>query len=271
MLEWSAPTAIIEMQRQQNFYSETDVTVDADFSSLDNKNSVTISYLCQAVPITGQTTPADVSGTLSDNVQDTIILDNLFSWNITITVTDAFGGSTSYTAFIAVGVPFVYFDRYNSSLGINVIPTHEKAFEINGDIYISGVKIVDLIYPVGSIYISTSATNPAVLFGGTWSQIKDAFLLSAGDTYTAGDTGGTETVTLTEDEIPAHGHYMGAGAWSGNAAPLTSNASNALFGPYDYGTNHTGAKNSKTQNAGGGQAHNNMPPYLVVYVWQRTA
>lgn len=139
MLEYLLPSAIISFARQQNFYSETDITVDADYSSLDGKNSVTITYLCQAVPITGQTTPADVTGTLSDNVQDTIVLDNLFGWNITITITDAFGGTVTYNAYAPIGVPFVYFDRFNESVGINAVPAHEKSLEINGDVYADNI------------------------------------------------------------------------------------------------------------------------------------
>ena len=54
-------------------------------------------------------------------------------------------------------------------------------------------KIFDSIYPVGSIYMSVNSTSPETLFGGTWVQIKDTFLLSAGDTYTAGNTGGSAT------------------------------------------------------------------------------
>ena len=62
------------------------------------------------------------------------------------------------------------------------------------------------IYPVGSIYISVNSTSPASLFGGTWEQLKDRFLLSAGNTYTAGSTGGEANHTLTVDEMPSHSH-----------------------------------------------------------------
>ena len=65
-------------------------------------------------------------------------------------------------------------------------------------------------YPVGSIYMSVNATSPSVLFGGTWEQLKDTFLLSAGDTYANGSTGGASTVTLTSDQMPGHTHSVGA-------------------------------------------------------------
>lgn len=62
-------------------------------------------------------------------------------------------------------------------------------------------------HPVGSLYWTSSSDNPATTFGGgTWVQIKDKFILAAGDTYTNGDTGGSATVTLTTDQIPSHTH-----------------------------------------------------------------
>ena len=76
-------------------------------------------------------------------------------------------------------------------------------------------NLVDLIYPVGSIYMSVNNTDPSVLFGGTWESIEDRFLLASGENYTAGDTGGSDTQTptgvvgdtsLTEAQLPAHKH-----------------------------------------------------------------
>lgn len=123
---------------------------------------------------------------------------------------------------------------------------------------------VDLIYPVGSIYMSVNATNPSALFGGTWEQIKDRFLLSAGDSHAAGSTGGEETHTLTAAELPDHTHtfkYTGQSVTTGvNAIRLNQAASN------QYNA-YSGGQSSNCK----GQAHNNMPPYLAVYVWKRTA
>lgn len=123
------------------------------------------------------------------------------------------------------------------------------------------------VYPVGAVYISTSDTNPSTLFGfGTWEQIKDTFLLAAGSTYAAGSTGGEATHTLTEDEIPAHRHkitYPNAGGPYGDAAigyPASSDTTKTWL-----------AEMCKTESVGGGTAHNNMPPYLAVYMWHRIA
>ena len=123
------------------------------------------------------------------------------------------------------------------------------------------------IYPVGAIYMSASSTSPASLFGGTWEQIQDKFLLAAGSSYTAGNTGGEATHTLTANEMPAHSHaiYSGYG-------DIVSNVSDA-YRYQRWGSSDRGWKtgNLGTNSIGGGAAHNNMPPYLVVYVWKRTA
>ena len=140
MIAWSAPTGIIEVARQSNFYTETDMKVDADYTQIGN-STVTISVLGQAVPITGQTTPADVTATLTDNVQSTINFDNNFAWNIAITLTDSFGGSTTYNTYISRGIPFVYFDRFNDSVSLNQFPTHQNSLEVNGDIYADNLDL----------------------------------------------------------------------------------------------------------------------------------
>lgn len=117
-------------------------------------------------------------------------------------------------------------------------------------------------WPVGSIYMSVNSTSPATLFGGTWTQLENRFLLGAGSSYTAGDTGGEATHTLTVNEMPSHSHGIQdsyhAGTQYGWANLQPSGA-------------HVAWSTSNTYDTGGGAAHNNMPPYLVVYMWQRTA
>ena len=142
--------------------------------------------------------------------------------------------------------------------------------ELKSDIGASGggvdvSTVLDKVYPVGSIYMSVNSTNPKTLFGGTWVQIKDRFLLAAGTTYKAGATGGEAAHTLTESEMPSHNHavyYPNAGA-DDHSAP-----GNYPDGPSDSTYYAIG---SYTSSAGGDRAHNNMPPYLAVYVWKRTA
>lgn len=140
---------------------------------------------------------------------------------------------------------------------------------------------LNMVYPVGSIYMSVNSTSPASLFGGTWEQIKDRFLLSAGNSYTAGSTGGEAQHTLTVDEMPSHKHgvrvrVQGYGGWE----TYTSNHYGVMFQANDtvgyHGPNYTAhsaevTNDADTMNNGGSQPHNNMPPYLAVYMWERVS
>lgn len=131
------------------------------------------------------------------------------------------------------------------------------------------------IYPVGSIYVSVSSTSPAKLFGGTWSQIQDRFLLAAGSSYSAGSTGGEVEHKLTTSEMPSHSHNKSNGtAVALNGASGEVARSQVASGEDVYAFTAPEIDNlsygGNTATAGEGTAHNNMPPYLAVYVWKRT-
>ena len=125
---------------------------------------------------------------------------------------------------------------------------------------------VDLIYPVGSIYMSVNATNPKNLFGGTWEQIQGRFLLGMSSSYPAGSKGGEATHTLTANEMPNHTHQY-VDYWTVAAASGTGRRA-VKFNNNNYSPESGGLS---TDSSGSGQAHNNMPPYLAVYIWKRTA
>ena len=127
--------------------------------------------------------------------------------------------------------------------------------------------LLNLIYPVGSIYMSVNSTNPAILFGGTWEAIGGRFLLGADTTYSVGSTGGEETHTLTINEMPSHSHGIRTNSADGDMdwVPV-DHKGNKRHDEINF--NWEGEVISTT---GGGQPHNNMPPYLAVYMWKRTA
>lgn len=135
-------------------------------------------------------------------------------------------------------------------------------------------------WPVGSIYLSVNSTNPTNYFGGTWVQIAQGrTLIGQGSnaanttnywgTYNAGanafpngEMGGEPCHTLTTSEMPKHSHNM---------YPIGSGSGGTLFPPLGAWNGSVGSLNAFTNEVGGGAAHNNMPPYLVVYIWKRTA
>lgn len=122
---------------------------------------------------------------------------------------------------------------------------------------VGGKTLTDLLYPVGSVYISTAETAPNLLFGGVWEQLPERFLLGAGSRYPALSQGGEERHTLTLAEMPAHSHT--SYGWAFTNDTQGSIALRADGQAEDY----------KTRSSGGGEGHNNMPPYLAVYMWKR--
>jgi len=127
----------------------------------------------------------------------------------------------------------------------------------------SGVTALD-IYPVGSIYISIADTDPGTLFGGTWEAFgagKTLVGLNSAETEfdTVEETGGEKTHTLTTTEIPSHAHNLASTGDGGTGHATVNNSTLRDFGVH------------VTNVAGGGLAHNNLQPYIVVYFFKRTA
>ena len=128
MLEWSLPTAIITLGRQNNFYTETDINVNADYSSLDDKNTITIKYRTKKV---SDTTYGSYSN-LSDNVTTTFNADNTYEWNVQVLIQDKLG-STTYNLTLNKGIPIAFFDRLLRSFSINCFPSDEESLEVSGE------------------------------------------------------------------------------------------------------------------------------------------
>lgn len=125
-------------------------------------------------------------------------------------------------------------------------------------------SILDYIYPVGSIYMSYSHNDPASMFGGTWVRLSGGFLWASQAGDTIGQTGGEKTHTLTVNELPVHTHTV--------AVANTASGSNTASNMARYNSNTSSYIGTVTSNStGGGAAHNNMPPYIQVSIWRRTA
>ena len=217
-------------------------------------------------------------------------------------IDDVYNTEVSVTAEIDATTPTLYLKCKNALFAIKRDSMNLPLGDFNGDINISAGKsykinntsIFDLIYPVGSIYMSVNSTNPGTLMAGTtWQRITGRFLLAATDggssgaSQAAGNTGGAATVTLTaaQSGLPSHTHGIGSGqafirynqtatgqgvqersvasGASGNYKAPVVNSSSVDFS-YVSTTGSEGGDNASS-------AHNNMPPYLAVYVWKRTA
>lgn len=132
---------------------------------------------------------------------------------------------------------------------------------------ISAASAATAAYPVGSVFISTVGTNPSSLLGfGTWERIQGRFLFAADSSHAAGTTGGEENVTLTTAQMPQHRHRSTnrTGIYGYGGESTTNGPALGQGYRTELGTEYTGWE-------GEGQSHNNMPPYLSVYVWKRTA
>lgn len=249
---WWEPTSTVNLARKNNFEPETHITANAWYASLGGKNDVTISAKYRKVGSDAWST-----ATLQSGVESTVTCerDSAYEWQVT---TSDKLGSTTQSLTLGRGIPTFFIDTAKSSVGVNCFPAAKNVMQLGENAFLTSQGA----YPVGAIYLSVTDTDPATLFGGTWERIGGRFLLGADDTYTAGSTGGEAEHTLTIDEMPRHNHEIDNLNSSGNATPfMTVQAQNKV----GYGGN------IQTMYAGGSKPHNNMPPYLAVYMWKRTA
>lgn len=151
-LNWELPYALITTERYQNYYSETSLLVDGKYSSLDNKNTLTIKYQYKKV----EDENYNALTTLANNTSTTLNLDNLYQWNIRVLLTDKLG-TTTYNLTVDRGQPIIFFDRIRKSVGVNCFPISTDGIESDG------LQIDDLIY-IGSQTLYDSYTKTT---GGT--------------------------------------------------------------------------------------------------------
>ena len=303
VLEYAPPAVTVTAYRcnssgaidQEGAYMKFGFT--ATISSLNSKNSATysISYKSDG----GATT---VTGTGLSYTSAAIACDVSKVWTIEVTVTDKLSSTTKAAV---IPIAFTLMDFYSTGKGIafGKVGTRDGfdcamaayfsgttavsgAFTSSGGATFSGAltatgttampsgmtiggkTLLNLIYPVGSIYMSVSNTSPATFLGGTWERIQDRFLLSAGTTYTAGATGGS----ATND----HCHYQTVGS-DGTASYFTkagvSPATRVVTVPGTHIVTSSNYSDSKTlrEDSTYMATIGIMPPYLAVYVWKRTA
>lgn len=136
---------------------------------------------------------------------------------------------------------------------------------------VNGIEIFEMVYPIGSIYISTAYATPKDLFGfGEWELMKDRFLISAGDAFLAGTTGGSRYHSHTLNNgyamIETTNNYL---QYREKAASFTPTW--AIAGTGSAGMAPPHAATAGTQLGGSADTTDVLPPYLVVYIWKRVA
>lgn len=271
----------------------------ATISSLNSKNSATYSVSYKA----DGGTATKVTGSGLSYTSAVLACDVSKIWTIEVTVTDKLSSTTKAAV---IPIAFTLMDFYSTGKGIafGKVGTRDGfdcamaayfsgATAVSGALTssggatfsgaltatgttampsgmtIGGKTLLNLIYPVGSIYMSVSSTSPATFLGGTWVQIKDTFLLAAGTTYAAGTTGGSATNT--------HYHFQTVGSdGTYTYATKAGQSANSRINTNVPGTHFStseGYSDTKQlrEDATYYQTISTMPPYLAVYVWKRTA
>lgn len=276
---------------------------NASIISLSSLNKATLKVKTKKKTNTSWGTEVTIASEVSDysvtGGNYTFAADTASSYDIMMTLSDSFNVPVQRTATGSSCTKVFSVFSEGKGFAVGKVAEKENTFEVgwnaqfNNDVNINEVNfkpsdsfkehwaailngetpsgtnpLLDLIHPVGSIYWSTNITSPETLFGGTWEQIKDTFILAAGDSYSAGSTGGEANHTLTIDELPSHRHYLKYGdVYIGYMNSNAAQSNNQAL--YKYNVSREDALYGEDR--GGNQPHNNMPPYLVAYCWKRTA
>lgn len=268
--------------------------ISFSYASCSSKNTITTSTSYKKSTATAWT---NANKTFSSGTAFTFggSISAESSYDIKYTISDAFTTVTVNDTISTVSV-LMDFKAGGKGIAIGKVSEFDNTLEVsdkwNFRVYGKLLKayIVDSIYPVGSIYMSVNATSPATLFGGTWTQLKDRFLLGAGSTYENGTTGGEASHKLSVNEMPSHAHdtpffnnmtnngemvsdfegVFGKGMTASAAKSLTGKSVIEMWWKEQTNNAEGNEYSYLTASKGGSVAHNNMPPYLAVYMWKRT-
>ena len=230
------------------------------------------------------------------------------SYDVRYTLADAFS-AISVQEIVSTAAVVMDFKNGGKGVAVGKVSEQDYTFEVaeNWDVRVYGMLLKEYIqqfakeiYPVGSIYLSVKNTNPSTYFGGTWvawgsGRVPVGINTSDSNFNTVEKTGGASTVTLTTSQMPSHTHtFTGSSATTNNPGGHTHNigrdtdgsAGSSRYTVHSAGTSgadatsptssaggHTNTVTAKGTNAktGGGGAHSNLQPYIVCYMWKRTA
>lgn len=242
------------------------------FSALGGLNSVRLTGYWKGVGGSyggGVTMTSGTAGLVTGDVE--IATDS--SYVAKLVATDSLGNTAAYEENIPTEKVAFHLREGGLGAAFGKAAEEDRVLELadGWKLKIGGKSLFDLIYPVGSVYIAFNDTNPGALFGGKWERIQEAFLWAVGsDGRDLGGRGGEMTHTLTAKEMPAHAHIFGRG-FDDDKIPDYLGGSGAAYGIRPGDESATSSRTYYTNTCGAGAAHNNMPPYIQVSMWRRTA
>lgn len=240
------------------------------YSSCNGNNSVTCStYYKRSV----DTQWTNANKTFASSITFTFgngQISTESSYDVKYVIADTFSEITIMDT-VSTAAVLMDFKAGGKGIAIGKVSEKDKTVEIDQswELEVYGKKLLDFVYPIGSIYMSVNATSPNQLFGGDWRQITDKFLLGASGTYPVNSSGGEKTHKLTVAEMPSHSHtslYYDSNSTGTQGVNWGFNYTNNSSHSVRSGANEA---SSGIGNAGGSVAHNNMPPYVAVYMWKR--
>lgn len=283
--------------------------VSFSYSTCSSKNTVTGSIQYKKSSATSWTSAGVAFSSGTAVVFGGGAISTETSYDIKYTLTDAFT-SVSIQDIVSTAAVVMDFKAGGKGVAVGKVAENDNMFEVSEDwdVKVYGKLLKDYIqsltsaiYPVGSIYMSVSSTNPSTYFGGTWvawgsGRVPVGINTSDTNFSTVEKTGGASTVTLTTSQMPSHTHtFTGSSATTDSKGAHThtlnlnktawsgSSSSRVVVDSTDYTalTNnktssngaHTHSVTAKGTNAstGGGGSHTNLQPYIVCYMWKRTA
>lgn len=152
--DWTLPSAIIKLNRKNNYYSDSILNVNANYAPIGGKNTVTIRYRTKKVSDSSYGSYA----TIQNNTDTNFTADNEYEWNVQVEVSDRIG-KTTYNLILAKGIPVVYVDIKKNSFGVNCFPKHDKSLEVNGVCFSGQVLYNSANGTAGTVALSDSAEN----------------------------------------------------------------------------------------------------------------
>lgn len=291
VLKYSPPALSFDVARSGYGSDTLTVTRRASIAPLSvfgtQKNTMTLSFsVAELGSSYFSSNNGSASGTwanISSLTNSAANLYGTFSPTRSYTVKGILSDKFSRTEFtFDVGTESVVMSIAKNGIGFQKV-WEKGAIDAKGDAYISGklyvnntevkpsfdkTEILNMIYPVGSVYMSTSSANPSTFIGGTWQRYAQGRTIvgvseSESEFSYVGKTGGEKSHRLTNQEIPSHSHGFNGNKMVGNGfgdAPANVTASGGWF-----------QLHPKTGSEGGDQPHNNLQPYITTYIWLRTA